>query len=163
MTSRVASPPFIPNKISVFKRSPTIIVRFGSKLTLDRMMSRVYHFLWVDLLGLHAIKHSTGWLSCAHGITTESKAEWSANWPCSRKQTMSTRISAIFIRRYEETFRIAGQELKCLWEFCIIYLGIKAAYNGSYVRIQSEISQIEGSQRIISRILAKPHMNFPYA
>lgn len=36
-TSKVANPPFCPNKMSVFSLSPTMIVLVGSKCTLTTM------------------------------------------------------------------------------------------------------------------------------
>lgn len=56
MTRRVASPPFWPNKISVSSLSPTMMVRSGIKLTLERYYqhhdqpSRYLHLLCLDAI-----------------------------------------------------------------------------------------------------------------
>lgn len=45
-TTSVEKPPFCPNWISVFNRSPTIMVRDGSKLTLNEGLSVVFKQSW---------------------------------------------------------------------------------------------------------------------
>ena len=74
-TSRVVRPPFLPNKISVFNLSPTIIVRLGSKCTLTgkrfKFVSKISKDNFNNELGFDTVQHGSGRFPRTDGIPTQ--------------------------------------------------------------------------------------------